>query len=128
MTRIERVAELIKEEVSRILREDVSDPRIGFVSLTRVDVSADLENARVFVSILGNEECKRECMSGLRSAASYIRGKLGHLMETRVVPEISFVRDDSLEKGSRVLGIISKLEKEEHERSVQRHKKSRKRR
>jgi ribosome-binding factor A len=128
MTRIERVAELIKEEVSEILRGDVSDPRIGFISITHVDVSPDLENARIFVSILGNEEKKNESMHGLRSATSFIRGKLGHLLETRVVPELRFVRDDSLEKGSRVLGIISKLEKEEHERNLRRHKKGAKRR
>ena len=128
MSRVERVAELIREEISEILREDVSDPRVGFVSITRVDISPDLENAKVFVSILGNEEKKKESMKGLNSATGFIRGKLGHLLELRLVPEIKFVRDDSLERGSRVLGIISRLEKEEHERSVRRHKKGRKKR
>ena len=110
--RIERVSNLIKQEVSRIIHEDVSDPRIGFVSITRVDVSADLEDAKIFISILGNDKQKRECMQGLDSATKFIRGKLGHLLEMRLVPEINFVRDDSLEKGSQVLGIISNLEKE----------------
>jgi ribosome-binding factor A len=136
MTRVERVAELIREEISEIIRENVSDPRIGFVSITRVDLSPDLENAKVFVSILGNEETKKECMCGLESATRFIRGKLGHMLEMRVVPEIRFVRDDSLEKGSRVLGIISRLEKasrqargkEERERNLSRSKKGRKRR
>lgn len=128
MTRVERVAELIKEKISEIIREDVSDPRIGFVSITRVDVSPDLESAKIFVSILGNEEKKKESMSGLHSATSFIRGKLGHTLEMRLVPEIRFVRDDSLEKGSQVLGIISRLGKEEHERSIHRHKKGPKRR
>jgi len=128
MTRVERVAELIREEISKILREDVSDPRIGFVSITRVDISPDLDNAKVFVSILGNEEKKKEGMNGLNSATGFIRGRLGHLLELRLVPEIKFVRDDSLEKGSRVLSIISRLEKDDHERDVCRHKKSRKKR
>ncbi len=136
MTRVERVAELIKEKISKIIHEDVSDPRIGFVSITRVDVSPDLESAKVFVSILANEEKKKESMSGLHSATGFIRGKLGHTLEMRSVPEIIFVRDDSLEKGSRVLGIISRLDKasrpargeEEHERSIHRDKKSPKRR
>jgi ribosome-binding factor A len=133
MTRVERVAELIREKISKIIRENVSDPRIGFVSITRVDVSPDLENAKVFVSILGNEEKKKECMSGLDSATRFIRGKLGHMLEMRAVPEIKFVRDDSLEKGSQVLGIISRLEKasrgeEERERNLSRSKKSHKRR
>ena len=128
MTRVERVAELIKEEISQILREEVSDPRIGFLSITRVDLSPDLENAKVFVSILGSEDKKKECMRGLASATKFIRGKLSHMLEIRLVPEIKFVRDDSLEKGGRVLGIISKLEKEERARNVSRYKKSHKRR
>ncbi|MDD5383100.1 MAG: 30S ribosome-binding factor RbfA [Candidatus Margulisbacteria bacterium] len=127
MTRPDRVAELIKEEVSRIIHEDVSDPRIGFISITQVDISADLENAKIMVSILGSEDKKQECMDGLYSATSFIRGKLGGLLGLRVVPEIRFIRDDSLEKGSRVLGIINQLEKED-ERKILRHKKSAKKR
>ncbi|MFC1511125.1 30S ribosome-binding factor RbfA [Candidatus Margulisiibacteriota bacterium] len=127
MSRPERVGKRIREEVSEILHEDVSDPRIGFVSITQVDVSPDLENARIGVSILGDENQKRESMQGLNSATSFIRGKLGNMLELRIVPEIKFVRDDSLEKGSQVLSIMSKLEKEEHERSS-RHKKGRTRR
>ena len=133
MTRAERVAELIKKVISEIIREEVSDPRIGFVSITRVDLSPDLENAQIFVSILGSEENKKESMRGLSSATKFIRGKLGHLLEMRVVPEIKFVRDDSLEKASRVLGIISKLQRatqgeEERGTNISRHKKSRKKR
>ncbi|MFH1577385.1 MAG: 30S ribosome-binding factor RbfA [Candidatus Margulisiibacteriota bacterium] len=128
MSRVDRVAELIREEISRIIREDVSDPRIGFVSITQVEVTPDLENANVRVSILANEEKKQESMQGLYSATSFIRGKLGRLLDLRAVPEIRFVRDDSLEKGSRVLGIISKLDKEEHERNIHHHKKSPKKR
>ncbi|OGB88351.1 ribosome-binding factor A [candidate division WOR-1 bacterium RIFCSPLOWO2_02_FULL_46_20] len=128
MTRIERVAELIKKEISGIIREDVSDPRIGFVSITRVDVSSDLENAKVFISILGGENVKKESMHGLQSATNFIRGKLGNLLEMRLVPEIRFVRDDSLEKASQVLGIISKIGKGEHEENTSQHKKGRKKR
>ena len=127
MTRVERVAALIREEVSRIIREDVSDPRIGFISITGVDLSPDLENAKIRVSILADEKKKQESMQGLHSATGFIRGKLGDLLATRIVPELKFVRDDSLEKGSRVLGIISKLEKD-HERNIRGHKKSPKKR
>lgn len=112
MTRADRLAELLKRDVSEIIREEVSDPRIGFISITKVDISADLENAKIFVSIMGTEKQKRECMQGLDSATGFVRGKLGHMLEMRQVPKIYFVRDDSLEKGSRVLGIIAKLEKE----------------
>ncbi|NQT28962.1 MAG: 30S ribosome-binding factor RbfA [Candidatus Saganbacteria bacterium] len=125
MTRIERVVELIKEEVSKIIREDVSDPRIGFISITGVDLSPDLENAEIFVSILGSETEKKESMLGLHSATGFIRGKLGRVLEMRQVPDIKFTQDDSLAKGSRVLSIISKLE-EEKDAGFKRNKKSRK--
>ncbi|MFH1362107.1 MAG: 30S ribosome-binding factor RbfA [bacterium] len=112
MTRVERIAELIKKEVSAIIRADVSDPRIGFVSITKVKVSPDLENAKIFISTLGNEEQKQDSMQGLASAKRFIRGKLGDVLELRGVPELRFVRDDSLEKGSNVLSLITKLKRE----------------
>ena len=123
MTRIERVQELIKAEISRIIREDVNDPRIGFSIITRVTISADLENAKIMVSVLDSEEKKTACMFGLQSATSFIRGKLGDALDMRAVPELRFVRDDSLEKGSQVLNIISKLERGDHERNPQSNKK-----
>lgn len=113
MTRQERVEELIKEEVSDILREEVSDPRIGFVSITSVKISSDLKFASIFVSIFGSEKQKQEAMNGLNSARGFIQRELGKMLELRVTPRIQFVRDDSLERGSRVLGIISKLKHEE---------------
>ncbi len=122
--RIERFEQLIKEVVSEIIREDVSDPRIGFVSLTAVDISPDLKNAKIFVSILGDDKQKNDSMSGLTSATSFVRGRLGEMVKSRNVPEISFIQDDSLEKGSKVLDIISKLDNEKT--SIKRNKKSNK--
>ncbi len=124
MSRADRLAKLIKEDICKILRQEVSDPRIGFVSITNVDLSPDFENANIFVSIYGDEDKKRQAMKGLDSATRFIRGKLGHVLELREVPKIHFVRDDSIENGSRVLGIISKLEKEERERNTRHPKKS----
>ena len=112
MSRSERVEEIIREEVSAILREKVNDPRIGFVSITKVEISPDLKNASIFVSIFGEEPQKEEALQGLRSATGFIRKELGQMLELRSTPEIRFVRDDSLERGSRVLGIISKLKNE----------------
>ena len=125
MTRQERVEELIRQEVSEILRERVSDPRIGFVSLTEVKISPDLKNAIIYVSILGDEKKKVEAMAGLLSATSFIRGELSKMLELRATPEIRFIRDDSLDRGSRVLDIIYKLE---HEKSPRGNKKSAKKR
>ncbi len=109
MSRVERFSGMMREEISRIVREEVADPRIGFISVTQVDLSPDLRNARVYISVFGNEKQKKEAMAGLNSAAGFIRGKLAHMLETRVIPEIHFIQDDSIERGSRVLGIISKL-------------------
>ncbi len=115
MSRPERVAEQIKKEISMILRERVSDPRIGFVSLTSVDVSPDLKNAKIFVSVLGDENVRKETLEGLKSATPFIRGELGQALKLRFVPEINFIYDKSLERGSRVLSIMSRLEREAEE-------------
>jgi ribosome-binding factor A len=125
MTRQERIEELIRAEVSDIIRKEVDDPRIGFVSITGVDISPDLENARIHVSILGDEKQKVGAMAGLDSATRYIRGELGPRLALRQVPQIAFVRDDSLERGSRVLSIMNKLE---HETSVRPNKRAAKKR
>jgi len=109
MTRQERSEELIRAEVSRIIREDVNDPRIGFISITRVKLSPDLTSAAIYVSIMGDEEQKQAGMAGLFSASRFIRGELGESLEFRSVPQIRFVRDDSLERGSRVLAAMRKL-------------------
>jgi ribosome-binding factor A len=113
MTRQERSEELIRAEISRIIREDVNDPRIGFISITRVKLSPDLASAAIYVSILGEEKQQQEAMVGLNSACRFIRGELGESIEFRSVPEIRFIRDDSLEKGSRVLATMRKLETNE---------------
>ncbi|MDD5594335.1 MAG: 30S ribosome-binding factor RbfA [Candidatus Margulisbacteria bacterium] len=113
MTRQERIEELIRQEVCEILRAKVSDPRVGFVSVTGVDISPDLENAYIYVSILGDEKQKQEAIKGLYSATKFIRGELGKRLELRLTPNIRFFRDDSLERGSRVLSLINKLEKDE---------------
>ena len=125
MTRRERVEELIRQEVCEILRQRVNDPRIGFVSVTSVEISPDLKNASIFISIMGDEKQKTEAMKGLDSATGFIRRELGARLELRETPQIRFVRDDSLERGSRVLNLISRLE---HEKGARRNKKSVKKR
>lgn len=112
-TRQTRVEELIREEVSDILRKRVSDPRIGFVSITMVEISPDLKNASINVSILGDDKKKKSAMEGLDSATNFIQGELGHRLKLRGTPAIRFVQDDSLERGSRVLQIMNRLENEE---------------
>ncbi|OGC35183.1 ribosome-binding factor A [candidate division WOR-1 bacterium RIFOXYB2_FULL_48_7] len=108
-TRQDRLGELIRQEVSSILRARVSDPRIGFVSLTKVKISPDLADASIYVSIYGDEQTKRDSLAGLASATNFIRGELGERIEFRLVPQLRFIRDDSLEKGSQVINLINKL-------------------
>ena len=125
MTRADRLAELIKEEISDIIRRRVSDPRIGFVSIIDVSLSPDLKEAKVYISIFGEENKKKEAMAGLTSATGFIRSELAHILKIKSMPHIRFIRDDSIERGSKVLEIISKLE---HEERVQKNRKSHKKR
>lgn len=113
--RSKRIGELIKEEISRVLREKVADPRIGFSSIVEVEVTTDLKFAKVFVSVYGTDKTKKETMAGLKSAVGYIQGEVGRVLNLRYTPRFTFVLDESIEKGSRVLVIMSKLEKEARE-------------
>jgi ribosome-binding factor A len=112
MARADRVAELIKHEVSDIITRKLNDPRIGFTSVTVVDVGNDLRNAKIYVSIFGTTEQKNDTMAALFSATKFVRGELGHRLQLRDVPEIIFMQDDSIEKGAKVFEIINKLHQE----------------
>jgi ribosome-binding factor A len=109
--RVSRVAELIKREVSQMLIHGVKDERVGsgMVSITDVEVSGDLQHAKIFVSIYGTDEARAATMAGLRSAAGYVRGQLGHRVNLRRTPEVVFIEDRSLERGMRVLSLINQL-------------------
>ncbi len=109
--RVSRVAALIKREVSQILLHDIKDDRvgIGMVSITDVDVSGDLQHAKIFVSIYGTDTARQETMEGLRSATGYVRSYLGQRVRLRRTPEIVFVEDRSLERGDKILALINEV-------------------
>ncbi|TVQ19082.1 MAG: 30S ribosome-binding factor RbfA [Leptolyngbya sp. DLM2.Bin15] len=109
--RVERVAELIRREVSQMLVADIKDERVGMgmVSVTDVDVSGDLQHAKIFVSIYGSDEARAETMEGLRSATGFVRSELGKRVRLRRTPEVLFVEDRGIERGSRVLSLINQL-------------------
>lgn len=109
MSRPERVAQRIKFEVSEILRKEIDDPRVGFVTITNVSISKDLKDAKVYVSVLGPDNSKQDSMKGLQSARKFIKGRLGEKIKMRYVPEISFVYDDSIEKANRVWNMMKNL-------------------
>jgi ribosome-binding factor A len=112
--RVSRVAELIKREVSQMLLNGIKDDRVGtgMVSVTDVDVSGDLQHAKIYVSIYGTEEAKAETMAGLKSATGYVRSELGARVRLRRTPEVIFIEDRSIERGNRVLALLNQLKYE----------------
>lgn len=109
-----RVAELIKEEISQMLLQDeIKDPRIGFVTITDVEVSGDLRHAKVFVSVLDDGEAKEETIAGLKNAVGYVRRELGQRLHLRHTPEILFRYDDSIKRGTKIFKILEELKEEE---------------
>ncbi len=112
--RVARVAELIKREVSQMLLTDIKDDRVGagMVSVTDVDVSGDLQHAKIFVSIYGTPEAKAETMAGLKAATGFVRSELGQRIRLRRTPEVVFQEDNSLERGDRILSLLNRLSQE----------------
>lgn len=112
--RVSRVAELIKREVSQMLLNGIKDDRVGtgMVSVTDVDVSGDLQHAKIYVSIYGTDEAKAETMAGLKSATGYVRSELGARVRLRRTPEVLFLEDRSIERGNKVLALLSQLNHE----------------
>ena len=95
--RLERVKVELKKEISKILHDDLKDPRIGFITVTRIDLTPDLRNAKVCFSILGDEANRDLCVEGIQSAAGYIRKLIGQRLNLRYTPELSFRLDKSAE-------------------------------
>lgn len=117
--RVERVAALIRREMSEMLRSGIKDQRVqqGLVSITAVDVAGDLQHCRVFVSVLGSDAERDQAMAGLTSAAPYIRGELARRLQLRRTPELVFQLDRALERGTTVLGLLQRLEMERSARA-----------
>ena len=109
--RVSRVASQIKREVSLMLLNDIKDDRVGagMVTVTDVDVSGDLQHAKIFVSIYGTTEARAETMAGLKSATGFVRSELGHRVRLRRTPEVVFLEDRSLERGDRILSLINQI-------------------
>jgi ribosome-binding factor A len=105
--RREQVGKLIQREISSILGKEINDPRLArLISITEVSVSPDLRYAKVFISVLGDEQVKEETIKGFEAASAFLRCELGSRMKLRFVPDLSFLCDDSIERGMRLLKII----------------------
>lgn len=109
--RVERVSSLIKREVSQMLLNEIKDDRVGagMVSITDVNVSGDLQHAKIFVSIYGTEEARAETMEGLKSSTAFVRRELGNRIRLRRTPEVIFLEDRSLERGDRLLNLLKEI-------------------
>ena len=108
--RADRVAEAIREGVASFLAEGVKDPRVqGLVTVTAVEVTRDLRQARVFVSVLGSDDQKARTMEGLQSVAAHLRGRLGRSIRLRVAPQIEFQLDPSVARAARIDSLLSTL-------------------
>lgn len=108
--RQEKLGEQIAVEVSDLLRTRVKDPRVGFASITHVEVSGDLRHAKIFVSVMGEPEEKTQTIKALHHATGFLRHELASRLTLRFMPEIVFKLDESIEQGTRVLGLIRELE------------------
>lgn len=107
--RTERLNDQIRMEIADILMTKVKDPRVGFVTVTSVEVSQDLRCAKVFVSILAALASSEKTMEGLTKAAPFIRGELGRRLHIRYIPELTFQPDRSAEETERVLKLLDKI-------------------
>ncbi|WP_100010922.1 30S ribosome-binding factor RbfA [Lentibacillus sediminis] len=109
--RANRVAEQMKKEMGEILTRKIKDPRVGFVTVTDVEVTGDLQQAKVFISVLGDELEKQDTLLGLAKAKGFIRSEIGKRIRLRKTPEISFEFDEALEYGNRIETILRDLNK-----------------
>ena len=111
--RQQKIAAQIQRLVSQVLARDVADPRIGgLVTITRVHVTPDLREARVFVSVLGQKGPAATVLAGIRSAGRHIQSEVGHGLTLRMVPRLSFELDESLKKEAEILRQIDSLSRE----------------
>ncbi|CAN5298770.1 MAG: 30S ribosome-binding factor RbfA [Gemmatimonadetes bacterium] len=100
--RTDRINELLREELSVLIRSEVRDPRVGLATITAVETSPELDHARVYISTLGEDDEKQEILAGLQSAAGFLRGQLGRRLHLRRIPELHFAIDRVLEGAQRI--------------------------
>lgn len=111
--RTNRVAEQIKKELGIILQREMKDPRIGFITVTGVEVTNDLSIAKVYISVMGNEDQQNETLKALEKAQGFLRSELGSRIQMRYIPELNFKIDHSIEYGNRIESLISKIKSSE---------------
>jgi ribosome-binding factor A len=107
-----RVGEQLKKELSQILQSELKDPRIGFITVTGVEVTGDLQQAKVYISVLGSDQQKEDTLKGLARATGFIRTEVGRRIRLRLTPEIIFKFDQSIEYGSHIEKLLADINQE----------------
>ena len=108
--RTDRIDELLRQEISQLLAREVADPGLGFVTITQIETSQDLRHARLWVSVIGQPEARRASIEALERAMPFIRRELGKRLRIRRIPEFTVKLDESSERGTRVMQLLSELE------------------
>jgi len=109
--RTQQMGEFLREEVIDIIRSEIDDPRLGFWTVTRVEVPSDLRTARIYVSVLGTDAERKVTIAALRGAAGFIRGHLKPRMRTRIIPDLDFRDDDSMEYAEEIDRTLRELKR-----------------
>lgn len=110
--RANRVGEEMKKELSQILQRELKDPRIGFITVTAVEMTGDLSQAKVYLTVLGSEEQKENTLKAIAKASGFIRSELGKRIRLRHTPELIFKVDQSIEYGSKIEKILDEINQE----------------
>lgn len=113
--RSERVKEQLKKEIGYIIQNNIKDPRLGMVTVTDAEISADLRNAKIFISVYGSEEEKKLTMQILNKANGFIRSEIGKRIRMKHVPELLIRFDETIEKSNRIQELLHQIEAEKHE-------------
>ncbi|HJN78273.1 MAG TPA: 30S ribosome-binding factor RbfA [Myxococcota bacterium] len=108
--RPQRVAELVHRELAVLLRTDIKDPRVGDVSITHIQVTGDLRQARVYVTSLGGGGDDKQMLRGLQSAARFLRGRVGRALKLRHAPELEFRLDEGLDHSVELTAMLGRME------------------
>ncbi|MEA3306011.1 MAG: 30S ribosome-binding factor RbfA [Candidatus Omnitrophota bacterium] len=111
-TRPQKVASAIRREVSSIIQKELRDPRIGFTTVTRIEITPDLRCAKIYYSVFGNDKKKKSTQVALNNASGFVRGLIGDRLKLRFAPDIIFKMDKSAEYTERVNKILDKIHKE----------------
>jgi len=115
--RVSRVGEQIKKEIVEIVRTEIKDPRVGFVTITGVEASGDLQHATVFVSVFGDDEKRKGSLEALQKASGFIRSEVGKRIRLRRTPELHFKLDTSLDHSTRISQVLREIKEDDADES-----------